>query len=413
MGGVSALLLSTAILLMGNGLQGTLIPVRGSIEQFGSFELGLLGTGYFAGFTLGCVFGPMLLERGGHIRTFMAMASVASVTALLHAMVVEPVLWALFRALTGVCFAILYVVIESWLNEKSTNEQRGTVFSVYSVINLTVMTMGQLMIGLGDPAAFSLFALASVLVSIATLPIAFTTVSAPTPPPFVLPNIVDLYRTSPVGFAGCAAIGLSNGAFWTFGPVFAHDRGFDVAGVGLFMSVVVIGGALLQWPLGAASDRMDRRLTVIVAAVIAASAAILMTVFPRLDDIWFMTLGCLFGAGAFPLYALVAAHTNDHAAPDEMVKVSSGLLLTFGAGAAVGPLIAGFVTNFAGSPGLFLYTASVHTALILFVFWRIRTRARTGVEERVSFNESVITAQTVSGVETETVTAAHDGKKPD
>lgn len=404
LGPVAALLLSTAALLMGNGLQGTLIPVRGNIEQFGSFELGLLGTGYFAGFTLGCVFGPWLLRRGGHIRTYMAMASVASVIALLHALVLEPMLWSLFRGVTGFCFAVLYVVIESWLNEKAPNDQRGTIFSIYSVINLTVITVGQMMIGLEDPAAFGLFAIASVIVSLATLPIAFTTSSAPATPPFVLPNMLELYRNSPVGFGGCLAVGLGNGAFWTFGPVFAQERGFDVAGVGLFMSAIVVGGALLQWPLGALSDRTDRRYVVILSAAIGGGMAVLMSLFPDIDQTWLLLLGAAYGAGALPLYALVVAHANDHAKPEDMVKISSGLLLTFGAGAVVGPMIASAVNKWVEGETLFFYTAAVHAALIVFVAWRIRKRGGTIDADRVSFNESIISAQTVSQVETETST---------
>ena len=405
---VGALLVSTAILLMGNGLQGTLIPVRGNIEQFAAYELGLLGTGYFAGFTLGCVFGPMLLRRGGHIRTFMAMASVASVLALLHAMLLDPIMWSVFRGLTGFCFAVLYVVIESWLNEKAPNEQRGTIFSIYSVINLTVITAGQMMIGLGDPAAFGLFAVASVLVSLATLPVAFTTSSAPATPPFVMPNVFELYRNSPVGFGGCLAIGLGNGAFWTLAPVFAQDRGLDVAGVGLFMSAVVVGGALLQWPLGSLSDRTDRRYVIILTSLIGAAAALVMSLAPGVEGMWLMVVGAAYGAGALPLYALVVAHANDHARPEDMVKMSSGLLLTFGAGAAVGPLIASFAGTLIEGETLFLYTAFVHGALIAFVVWRIRKRGIISDEERISFNESVISAQTYSGVETETAMHSHD-----
>ncbi|MEQ8440935.1 MAG: MFS transporter [Alphaproteobacteria bacterium] len=401
---VSALLFSVALLLMGNGLQGTLIPVRGNIEHFGHFELGLLGTGYFAGFTLGCIFGPMLLMKGGHIRTFMAMASVASVIVLLHAIYLEPLVWTLLRGATGFCFAVLYVVIESWLNEKSTNENRGAVFSVYTVINLTVITMGQMMISLDDPALFGLFALASILVSVATLPVAFTSSAAPAIPGFVVPNLKELYRLSPVGFAGCLAVGLANGAFWTLAPVFAQNEGLDLAAVGLFMSAVVIGGAISQWPLGRLSDRMDRRYVIIGSSALAAVAGVALTFLAAKGGVWIFAIGACFGAGALPIYSLVVAHANDHTNPADMVKISSGLLLTFGAGAALGPLAASAVRGLTTMPTLFLYTTAVNIVFIAFVCWRIRRRKPAGEKDRVKFNESIINAQTVSPIATESAT---------
>lgn len=404
-GGVFALLASTAALLMGNGLQGTLIPVRGNIEAFASFEIGLLGTGYYIGFTLGCVFGSMLLQRGGHIRTFMAMSSVASVVALLHAIVLEPYIWSILRGITGFCFAVLYVVIESWLNEKSSNETRGTIFSIYTIMNLCMLTAGQMLIALGDPALFALFAVASILVSLASLPLAFTTSATPNLPKFELPKLGELYRTSPVGFAGCLAVGLANGAFWTLGPVFAQDSGFDTAGIGLYMSAVVIGGAVSQWPLGAASDKVDRRYILCVSSAIAAAAALTMIALPSINTTWLLLLGAAFGAGAFPMYSIVVAHTNDHAAPSDMVKVSSGLLLLFGIGAAVGPLIAGVIETLVEGSALFLYTALIHVLLIAFVLWRLRRRSRVAEEERIRFNESIISAQTVSQIQTESAEA--------
>ncbi len=401
--GVAALLLSTAVLLMGNGLQGTLIPIRGNIESFQFFELGLLGTGYFCGFIFGCVTGPLLLRRGGHIRTFMAMASTASVMPLLHSIALEPLIWSLFRAITGYCFAVLYIVIESWLNERTTNEHRGAIFSIYTIINLTVITIGQMMISLDDPALFGLFAVASILVSLATVPVAFTKVSAPASPSFVMPNLMELYRNSPVGFAGCLAVGLANGAFWTLGPVFAQKQGLDVTGVGLFMSMVVIGGAITQWPLGKTSDRIDRRIVIVASAVIASIASIIMALLPSNTEILVLIAGACFGAGAFPIYSLAVAHANDHASPSEMVKISSGLLLVYGLGAAIGPLIPPILENVITNSALFAFTGSVYVLFALIVVWRMRRRAPISDEDRVSFNDSIISAQTVSQVVTDTI----------
>ena len=200
---IAALLLSVAFLLMGNGLQGTLLPLRANLEAFGALDIGVLGSAYFLGFAIGCLYGPHVVRRAGHIRTFTAMVAIASCIVLAHALVVSPVVWWLMRAATGYCFAVLFMVIESWLNEKATNENRGFVFSVYTIINLTVLTLGQLMLVLDDPGDFPLFSLASILVSIAAVPVALTTAPAPAPIAAVKIRIGHLFRLSPVGFVGC------------------------------------------------------------------------------------------------------------------------------------------------------------------------------------------------------------------
>ena len=197
---------------MGNGLQGTLLPIRGNMDGFTPIELGLLGTAYFLGFTLGCVHGPLLVRRSGHIRAYLAMTSLASVIALLHAIYVDPVSWFVLRAVTGYSFAILYIVIESWLNARSDNRTRGTIFSIYTAVNLTVITAGQMMLGLADPRSFSLFAFAAILVSLAALPIAFTGSASPEQPEFVRPRLVKLFSISPVGARRLLCRGLANGA---------------------------------------------------------------------------------------------------------------------------------------------------------------------------------------------------------
>ena len=392
---VAALLASVSMLLMGNGLQGTLLPVRANMEQFGALEIGILGAAYFAGFVLGCLQGPALVARSGHIRAFLAMVSVASAVALLHAIVVVPALWWVLRAVTGFCFAILYIVIESWLNESATNETRGTIFSVYTVINLTVVTIGPMMLTFEDPGAFPLFALASILVSLAAVPVAFTRAASPPPIAVVRPRLRRLYAISPVGVMGCFAVGLANGSFWSLGAVFAQNRGLDTAGIGLFMSAVVIGGALSQWPLGRMSDRLDRRTVIVFASVIAVMAAVAVMLVPADNPTLTMAFGMAFGAGAFPIYALAVAHANDFAEPGDYVEVSSGLLLTYGVGAAIGPLMASALRESTLEPSLFFFTAVVHVGLIAFVAWRMTRRAPAPDSSRVDFDEAAIAAQTV------------------
>ena len=394
-----ALLVSVAILLMGNGLLTTLVPVRGSLERFLDYEIGLLGSAYFVGFTLGCLFGPAVISRAGHIRAYLAMISGASVVALLHALVVEPSIWWVLRGATGFCFAVLTIVVESWLNEQSTNDNRGTVFSIYVVINLTVISAGQMMLALADPKAFTLFAISSMLVSLAAMPVAFTNAVSPRPIPKIWPRLATLYRISPVGLAGCFAVGLANGSFWALGPVFALDRGLDSLGIGLFMSASVLGGAAVQWPLGWISDRFDRRRVIVLAALTALAAAMSLMMFGPANQQTMLVLAAVFGIGAFPIYALSVAHANDHAATSDYVEISSGLLLVFGIGASIGPAIAGGLRQSIPGPTLFYFTAMVHLSLIAFVLLRMRQRKAPIDEDRVGFSDALVASKTLSPIE--------------
>lgn len=371
---VTALLFSVALLLMGNGLQGTLLPVRATIEQFASTQIGLIGTAYFIGFGLGCYFGGRLVQRAGHIRTFAAMASIASTTALLHALIVEPLFWSAARCLTGFCFAVLYVVIESWLNERSTNETRGAVLSAYNMINLTVITLGQMMMTLYDPASFPLFILASVLVSVGVVPVAMTTSAAPAPVQIVRLRMFYLYRISPLGCIGALSVGIVNGSFWTLGPVFAIDSGMDVTGVAVFMSIAVLAGAAGQWPLGRLSDKTDRRRIILLACLLATLAGA-STLIPVNGAQWgFYLTAVVFGAFAFPLYSIAVAHLNDFIPQDEFVEASSGTLLLYAMGAAIGPIPASMVMGWTGPAGLFMFTAAIHGLTAIFTVIRMRQR---------------------------------------
>jgi MFS family permease len=382
---VAALLLSVAILVMGNGLQSTLLPVRANIESFSLLDIGILGSAYFVGFAIGCVTGSRLIHRAGHIRVFTAMAAIASAVALAHALVLQPVIWWPLRAITGFCFAVLYIVIESWLNERSTNETRGLVMSLYTAISLAVLTLGQLMITFYDPAAFPLFALASILVSLAAVPVALT--AAPAPAPLQIPRlrIAYLFKLSPVGFLGCCAVGAANGSFMALGPVFAQRSGLGIGSIALFMSAMAIGGALGQWPFGRMSDKVDRRK---VIATICLAACLTAIALSMLNDRWpqsILYFALLFGIFAMPLYAICVAHMNDFVSTDGFVEASSGLLLVYSAGAACGPLIATGFMEWLGKDGLFAFTAATHAAMAVFAIQRMFQRDRPSEEERSDF----------------------------
>ncbi|MGF1592129.1 MAG: MFS transporter [Kiloniellaceae bacterium] len=396
---ITALLLSVALLLMGNGLQGTLLPVRANLEAFSATDIGILGSAYFLGFAAGCLYGPRLIRRAGHIRAFTALVAIASCVVLVHSLFLEPVLWWVLRAATGFCFAVLYMIIESWLNEKSSNENRGFVFSLYTIINLTVITIGQLMLGLDRPEDFPLFLLASILVSLAAVPVALTKAAAPAPVQSVRIRIGHLYRLSPVGVIGCLAVGLANGSFWALAPLFAQDKGADTWGVAVFMSVAVLAGALGQWPLGRLSDKMDRRRVIIGAACGSAIAGIFFVALAPSWGVPLMSLIFVFGLFAFPIYGICVAHMNDYVEPDGYVEAASGLLLVFALGAVVGPIVASTLVRFFGPDALFGMTAGVQLCLAAFAFYRMRKRPPAPVEEHVAFTESLNYAQTVSTVD--------------
>ncbi|GAB4224228.1 MAG: MFS transporter [Kiloniellaceae bacterium] len=396
---ITALLLSVALLLMGNGLQGTLLPVRANLEAFTSTDIGILGSAYFLGFAAGCLYGPRLIRRAGHIRAFAALVAVASCVVLVHSMFLNAYLWWGLRAVTGFCFAALYMIIESWLNEKSTNETRGFVFSLYTIINLTVITIGQLMLGLDRPENFPLFLLASILVSLAAVPVALTKAEAPAPVQSVHIRLKHLYKLSPVGVIGCLTVGLANGSFWALAPVFAQDKGANPWGVAIFMSTAVIAGALGQWPLGRLSDKTDRRRIIIAAACGSAAAGLAFVLWSPTWGTPLLGLVALFGLFAFPLYGLSVAHMNDYVEPDGYVEAASGLLLVFALGAVVGPIITSTLTRFFGMDALFATTAGVQLCLALFALHRMRRRAPAPEEEHVAFSESLNLAQTVSTVD--------------
>lgn len=396
---VAALLIGVSILLTGQGLQGTLLPVRAALEDFSTISIGVFGGAYFLGFTLGCLKGGELMQRVGHVRVFAAMTAMASATPLLHGLVLSPWVWSLLRLLSGFCFAVLYVVIESWLNERATNENRGTVFSTYVMITLTVLAAGQMMFLLYDPGEMHLFAIASVLVSVAAIPVVLSTSPSPEQPQSVNVDIGRLYRISPSATLGCLATGLANGAFWSLAPVFTASISDDVSLAAWFMTSTVIGGALLQWPLGYLSDRIGRRRVLVIAATIGTlvSAVIVVT----LDNLGFVginLLGAAWGAVAFPLYAISVAHANDYADASEYVTISSGLLLMYGSGAIIGPFLASAAMTVAGADGLYVYSGVVHLLLICYIVYRMIHRSSAPSEQHVAFGDALATAHTWSQV---------------
>ena len=381
-----SLLLATSILLIGNGLLGTLIPLRAGMEHFSTAMIGGIGSVYFAGFLAGCVLGPHIVRRAGHIRSFAALAGLASVLPLMHMLVIEPFAWAGFRAVHGFCFAGLYMVIESWLNERATNETRGRLFSAYLIVNLSSLTLGQLVLNTADPATFTLFAVVSILTSLALVPISLTTSVQPAPIASTQIYIARLYKLSPVGLMGSFVVGLTNAPFWTLGPIFAKDSGLDILGVSIFMTAAIIGGAVAQWPIGRLSDRMDRRRVIFGLCLGSAAGEFALIAARGVAMEWLLLLaGFFFGVFSLTLYSVCVAHANDRASRESFVSVSGGLLLVYAVGAIVGPSAASLGAASYGMAFIFMFGAVVHLAFAIFTGYRIASTPALEAAQRADF----------------------------
>lgn len=382
---ISALLLATLVMYLSAGQQGILIPVRAGLEGFSTLTVGFFGTAYAAGFVGGCYLVPWLLRRVGHIRTFSVMAALAASSILLKGVWLDPLVWTGLRVVAGVAIAGAAIVIESWLNARATNANRGAIFSAYMAVYLVAVTAGQLSLMLFDPAAVTMFVSSGVLFALALIPTALTLMPAPEAPEQVELRVRALYALSPVGAVGAFVIGLANGAFGTLGAVYAQENGFDRTGIAIFISLALVAGAVAQWPLGRLSDLMDRRIVICAVAFWGMGAGLALALFGEPGPRAFALIAG-FGVAAYSLYGLVVAHANDHADPAQFVAVSGGLLLLFGIGSAVGPAVAAMVAELAGnSSALFVFTAASHALLAGFSLYRIQARAPVAEAEKESF----------------------------
>ncbi len=379
------LLTAASILLAGNGIQGTLITLRANAEGFDPALIGLIGTAYFAGFALSCFASPHLIRRVGHIRVFAALAAIASAATLALVLIVDPYVWIVIRFATGFCFSGLFTVMESWLAASSKNTDRGRVLSVYRLIDMVSNAGAQFLLPVFGVLGFELFAIIAILFAMSLVPISLADRSSPKPPKVFKFDLGTVWRISPLACAGCVTLGMTNSAFRLIGPLYAEAMGLDVAGVALFLSAGIIGGAALQFPLGYLSDLLDRRWMIILATLGAMLAGLLLSTAEPGNQILIYAGSFMFGAFALPLYSLSIAHANDQAEPDQYLLVAAGLIFFFALGATCGPLIASLVLDTFGAPAFFAYTSSVHAILILVTFMRMLIRPEVVDKGRSSF----------------------------
>lgn len=381
---IAALLVAAGLLYTGNGLQSTLLAVRGGQEGFSPLIIGLVMSAYYLGFILGCRITSIFVANVGHIRVFTALASIASAAALAHALFVDPIFWMVLRVITGFCFAGVAMVAESWINERANNANRGKVLAVYRIVDLSALTVGQLLLLVASPDGFVLFGVVSILVSIALVPVALTRVSAPLPITATRLDLPRLFTVSPLAAIGCTLTGLGNTAFWALTPVFVQQGGLGTQAVASVMAVSVVAGALTQWPLGMLSDRIDRRWTILLGAAGTVAGSLFFVGMAEAPT-YYNAAAALFGAFALPLFGLCVAHANDQADPDSYVAINGGLLLLYGCGAVAGPLVASAAMGLAGSAGLFLFIAGVNGVLVVVGLVRMLVHAPVPVEDREDF----------------------------
>lgn len=371
---IACLLGAVGLLVLGNGLQGTLLALRAEHEGVSGIVVGLFMSAYFAGYAAGSVLCPNLVMRVGHIRAFAAFASLASGIALLHAIFVDPYVWIGLRAAHGVCYAGLIIVTESWLNGETDGAGRGRLLAIYVNVVLAGWGASQPLLYLAPVEGFVLFCLVSILLSFSLVPVTLANVGQPGTMEARRMKVGNLMRLAPVGTVGTMAVGIQIASFWALGPVVGARLGLDKLEISLFLGASMLGALLLQTPLGRLSDRVNR-LAVVAACTFAAGIVCLPLIFeaeyafPTYPVL--LVYAFLFGGLTIPTYSICVAHVNDHAPAGTLASVASGLILVYGAGATLGPIAAGAAVWYRGAQGMFELAAAVQAAFFAFACWRM------------------------------------------
>ncbi|WP_422344503.1 MFS transporter [Parasphingorhabdus sp.] len=400
-----ALLMGSGFLLFAGGINGLILPVRGEAEGFSATSLGLVGTGWAIGYVAGCLKTPALVANVGHIRAFGVMCALAAIAVLFSLLIISPWTWIPVRAVSGFCFAGGAMIVESWLNERTEAASRGRIFGIYTMVNLAATTAGQMVLTLGDPNGYFFFVLAAMVYCLALLPTAMSATSSPQPLTSVSLNLRGLWGNSPIAVFAILMVGVSNASFGTLAAVYAARIGFTLNEIALFASIPILAGALLQIPVGIASDKVDRRIVLIGITLLALIADTLFFFGNFSDPITIMALAGLFGGSVYSMYPVIVAHANDHAEPGTYIQVSGGLLLVFGIGSIVGPTIAGFAIAIYGAASMFVMIGFAHTLLIIFALIRLLSAPAVAQEAKGDFQMSPLAR--VSTPETAALASDH------
>ncbi|MDA5094609.1 MFS transporter [Aliiroseovarius sp. KMU-50] len=368
-----ALLLGIMLLMVGNGVQGTLLGIRGGIEGFSTFQMSIVMSGYFAGFLFGSRLTPTMIRRVGHVRVFAALGSLVSAVLILYPAWANPISWTVLRVVIGFCFSGVYITAESWLNNAADNENRGKALSLYLIVQMVGIIAAQYLLVLGDPGGFLLFILPSVLVSIAFAPILLSISPTPAFENTKGMSLRELFHLSPLGFVGIMVVGGVFSAMFGMAAVFGSEIGMSVGEISFFVSMFYIGGLVLQYPIGWISDRFDRRYLVLIVSGIAGVAAFL-PIFTGANYYSYLVSAFFVGGMTNPLYALLLAYVNDFLESDNMAAASAGLVFINGIGAIMGPVVTGWIMGAMGPLGFFAYMGILLLSLLAYGLWRSTRR---------------------------------------
>ena len=394
-----ALLLGMMFLMVGNGVQGTLLGIRGAIEGFSTVQMSIVMSAYFAGFLFGSRMAPEMIRRVGHVRVFAALGSLISAVLVLYAAIPDWIVWTLLRVLIGFCFSGVYVTAESWLNNTASNENRGQALSLYMIVQMVGIIAAQALINFADPAGFLLFIIPSVLVSLAFAPILLSISPAPTFGTTKSMSIRELYDVSPLGVVGIFLMGGVFAAMFGMTAVWGTEAGLSILEISVFTGAIYFGGLLFQYPIVWLSDRMDRRKLLVIVALIGTAGGAMAVLFD-LPFIGLLGVALIIGGISNPLYSLLVAYTNDYLEHDQMAAASGGLLFVNGVGAILGPLAIGWLLGVIGPSGFFLFIVTLMLMLAIYALWRMTQRPSVPVSETGPFApvSPVVSAATVEAV---------------
>ncbi|MEM6887135.1 MAG: MFS transporter [Pseudomonadota bacterium] len=408
-----ALLLGMCLLMIGNGMQGTLLGIRGEIEGFATFEMSIVMSAYFLGFLGGSRLAPGMIRRVGHVRVFAALASLISAVMILYPTLTDVWVWTLGRVLIGFCFSAVYVTAESWLNNAATNENRGQSLSLYMIVQTSGIVLSQALLLTADPSGYVLFVIPSILVSVAITPILLSISPTPAFEATKPMSLRELVNVSPLGCVGMFLLGGVFSAQFGMAPVYGTIAGLSVAQISTFVATFFVGSMLLQYPIGWISDRVDRRLLILVVSGIGVVGSAIGALFGSNFTLLLLS-AFVVGGMSNPLYSLLLAHTNDFLEHEDMAAASGGLIFINGLGAILGPIITGSMMDAFGPGGFYMFTAFLFASLVVYAGYRATRRGAVSVEETGAYvpvapSYSPVAIETAQEYAIETELEAEDG----